>query len=732
VSLAHADAGFAFDASESGQEVRVPGLHKAGWLVKRGDKFHTWRTRFFVLKTGYLAYYRDVGRKEPIREMYVEGVCASAVPDSKYSREFCFEVTLPNTKRVFVLRASSADERDSWINSFAEMTLSARKQRSANASRPRLVVQVNGYHRQRDWKGSFVEYRVAVQIGDLFWAIWHRYSSFEELHNKLNKKFPTVFAQGYIPSFPKKRVTKRDAAVALERVVGFNLYLQKLAAIEPVANSPEMMHFLGMLSSSGSIRKMSTDDASTGAAQVSVATLLNIAEVGDVLLMRTPQILSSATRLFTRAKWDHVAMIVRVPMHSNSLYSLMAFEATNVGVTLTPLQSRLQGSEQCGQTVAIRRLKWKRSFAALECLDSFIDRTNGNAYSLKSLVSNITHEKKEAFFCSELVAEAYRAMGIIAHDSTQVNLPGHFASDADSKLGLIDATLSSEILINFDSLGVAQAEEHERTPARAADDSVIMKQTRRAISSNVIGAHINPAHFTANTTHHIESDTLQESDMKFSRERSGASAKPPVVPASRHELRNRSITVNAHDISITTSAKISRMLGVPLNRHDDEEADSTLISSIPHCATKSETTESLVSTASTSSSKSYSKLERLLGISTVLRQRIHADHTSTPNDMDSDDAQSTESSVIDSVPSPRLVHHTALPRQISTPTILPSARRSHLAPSSSSSSSSPPSSSSSSHAPTSGSAVRRVKKNKLAALLGEDVPHPARVKRMPQ
>ncbi len=149
--------------------------------------------------------------------------------------------------------------------------------------------------------------------------------------------------------------------------------------------------------------------------------VLSYADVGDILLFRTPRALPRMQRLVTQSKWDHVAIVIRIPILSTSPGSLMLLEAVKSGVCTYPLPIRLEQSlgKKERQKVAIRKLRWTVTIRQLQRLEAFIDHCLGQSYSLKGLLGKseasvgtaALAQNKESYFCSELVACAYRAMG---------------------------------------------------------------------------------------------------------------------------------------------------------------------------------------------------------------------------------------------------------------------------------------------------------------------------------
>jgi hypothetical protein len=89
-------------------------------------------------------------------------------------------------------------------------------------------------------------------------------------------------------------------------------------------------------------------------------------------------------------------------------------------------------------------------------LESFIKRSIGKKYSVstKKLISKwnnveLSPEKESnSYFCSELIGEAYKRMGLLPTNIVSSSYwPGSFASQ--NKLKLLDGFLTEEMLIDF-------------------------------------------------------------------------------------------------------------------------------------------------------------------------------------------------------------------------------------------------------------------------------------------
>lgn len=70
-------------------------IEKQGYLVKRGGIVKNWKKRWFVLRGNILYYYSAPDQKEPLGFIPLERSSVQAVPEAKFKKLFCFEITDP-------------------------------------------------------------------------------------------------------------------------------------------------------------------------------------------------------------------------------------------------------------------------------------------------------------------------------------------------------------------------------------------------------------------------------------------------------------------------------------------------------------------------------------------------------------------------------------------------------------------------------------------------------------
>ncbi|KAJ8001633.1 hypothetical protein DPEC_G00171500 [Dallia pectoralis] len=109
--------------------------NREGWLFKLGGRVKTWKRRWFILTDNCLYYFEYTIDKEPKGIIPLENLC---VKQTAYSRKpYCLELYNPKSQgqkikacktetdgrvvegkhQSYMLCASTADERDSWIES---------------------------------------------------------------------------------------------------------------------------------------------------------------------------------------------------------------------------------------------------------------------------------------------------------------------------------------------------------------------------------------------------------------------------------------------------------------------------------------------------------------------------------------------------------------------------------------------------------------------------------------
>jgi len=154
-------------------------------------------------------------------------------------------------------------------------------------------------------------------------------------------------------------------------------------------------------------------------------------KTGDIVLFSGKGGFSRSIRWFTFSTWTHVGMIIRLPEIDEPLIweSLRVPEIPDAidgkmksGVQLLRLKERIAN---CSGPVAIRTLNEPITETMFQALLEFRELVKNRPYE-KSMMELFraawdgpfgrNHENLDSIFCSELIAEAYQAMGLLECD----------------------------------------------------------------------------------------------------------------------------------------------------------------------------------------------------------------------------------------------------------------------------------------------------------------------------
>lgn len=178
------------------------------------------------------------------------------------------------------------------------------------------------------------------------------------------------------------------------------------------------------------------------------------------------------TRKLTHSKFDHVALILKFDVEEDEVFFL---DATSIGVTVNRWSKFKSTSMNFLYHIFYRQLISGRDDRMIDALDTFMKTTIGNKYnlSLKEILFKKTTQRQgidmdlstdyssieaedldnRQFFCSELVAKAYKVCGLINTERASCQfLPADFSSCKLSKLEN-GSSLKEELLIVMDKKG---------------------------------------------------------------------------------------------------------------------------------------------------------------------------------------------------------------------------------------------------------------------------------------
>lgn len=184
---------------------------------------------------------------------------------------------------------------------------------------------------------------------------------------------------------------------------------------------------------------------------------------GDVLLFAGESRFAHGVKRLTHCHWSHSALVARAGGRlllveaalDNDLADIATHQVAS-GVNLFDLEEWLR---HFGGETAIRPLHVERTEAMRTALIDFVREVHGRPYERNKLemlraeydgpLGANREEDLTSFFCSELVAEAYRRMGLLPDDPpANEYTPRDFSSERKTPLPLLlGATLGPEVLV---------------------------------------------------------------------------------------------------------------------------------------------------------------------------------------------------------------------------------------------------------------------------------------------
>ena len=176
----------------------------------------------------------------------------------------------------------------------------------------------------------------------------------------------------------------------------------------------------------------------------------NNAATGDILLFQAKAMGAKIQRGIARSSFDHVAMLL-----CYSSGKIAVFEATAAnGVALVDWDEFFSQNWISFYTkIMYRRLEVERTDYLLIDLEKFINKTKGKSFGFSAKKMILGQNKRAGhendFFCSELIASAYKAIGIMRNEAdTSAIWPMHF--EKEDGLELVGASLGPLMQIDFD------------------------------------------------------------------------------------------------------------------------------------------------------------------------------------------------------------------------------------------------------------------------------------------
>jgi RasGEF domain/C2 domain len=190
---------------------------------------------------------------------------------------------------------------------------------------------------------------------------------------------------------------------------------------------------------------------------------------GDIVLVSSRRAMTFATKVLTRSRWDHVAMVVQVDG------MLLMLEALYPGgVQMNTLEARLGYELENGCTVGIRRLRYdsnEHERAIVASLRLFLADVLGRPYErnlfemLRAAMPGQSNADDDlsSLFCSELIAAALQRMGFLTDEVSSNNYTP--ASFSHAKMDMLRGA-SLGPLHSFSKQSLQTTKQHLRDIAR--------------------------------------------------------------------------------------------------------------------------------------------------------------------------------------------------------------------------------------------------------------------------
>ncbi|CAG9329567.1 unnamed protein product [Blepharisma stoltei] len=184
--------------------------------------------------------------------------------------------------------------------------------------------------------------------------------------------------------------------------------------------------------------------------RISDAQFRQSASTGDILLFRSKNIAAKVQRVLTRSKFDHVAMLL---CYSSGKIGLL--EATGLdGVGIVFWDDFLMYNwHLLYSRIVYRKLNIERDQKMLDILSDFVDKVKGKGYKITPQKifkkrENLKPGHEKNFFCSELIASAYKSLGLLPDEVPSCHYwPGHFANEKN--IEIIGASLGPQLVVDM-------------------------------------------------------------------------------------------------------------------------------------------------------------------------------------------------------------------------------------------------------------------------------------------
>ena len=319
--------------------------------------------------------------------------------------------------------------------------------------------------------GHYVQYVYLLQNDRHRWRIRRRYSDFSRLHLKLASE-----VKGFALDLPPKALLHSPEDFLEDRKERLRAYCQELAD-QFAADNQAVLRFLGMVPPGVPGRQLIALSSIATGGPAGLA-------VGDVVLFRCRNTAAALQRRATSAEFDHVGIVMPLsvrdkvaikilkrkssyrPADFKAESTLVLLESTTAGVAAHPLAEHLRSYDHfdCAHYICVRKLVRGGSLTHEELALSFLPTVLGKKYRFNandifrflSSSGGPSSERsdrsdRDSFFCSEVVAAAMKAMGLMMADVSEHRIyPGDFASGARVDALLCEGvSYGEELVIDF-------------------------------------------------------------------------------------------------------------------------------------------------------------------------------------------------------------------------------------------------------------------------------------------
>ena len=156
---------------------------------------------------------------------------------------------------------------------------------------------------------------------------------------------------------------------------------------------------------------------------MSSAQFISNADTGDILLFRGTAAGAKVTRTLTGGYFDHVAMVLKFEQDPNEVYLVEATGGNGVALNRWDLLKDHVGPGKFYKKMILRHVNFDRGDRMVDNLEKFLSEAVGQSYGLGGLLrgktlrpgqdSSRVIQEDRTFFCSELVAKAFKLLGVI-------------------------------------------------------------------------------------------------------------------------------------------------------------------------------------------------------------------------------------------------------------------------------------------------------------------------------